>query len=204
MPCVRVYARQSVALATGVDFIAALRAMIRVSRSRRVRSNPQVRQTVALPRSPSYPQDMDGMHCPRIHADNIVRGEACNEHEIRITRMKTTSPDGMHTHERALLALEQFPLSAAYRIAIGYAILPSLALVSGDHDFGWSVDSVVRWGVAGASAGPGGASEIAALLTEAVRGVGGEPRAGQALRFVPMAEVVLDRDRNGGIRCTKR
>ncbi len=45
----------------------------------------------------------------------------------------------MHTHERALLALEQFPLSAAYRIAIGYAILPSFALVSGDHDFGWSV-----------------------------------------------------------------
>src|SRR5688500_4130464 len=53
--------------------------------------------------------------------------------------MSTTSPEGLHAHERALLALEQFPLSAAYRIAIGYAILPSFVLVSGNHDFDWSV-----------------------------------------------------------------
>jgi hypothetical protein len=51
----------------------------------------------------------------------------------------------MHAHERALLALEQFPLSAAYRIAIGYAILPSFALVSGDRKFGWSL---ILWFVA--------------------------------------------------------
>ena len=65
--------------------------------------------------------------------------------DASVDPLKTTSPEGMHAHERALLALEQFPLSAAYRIAIGYAILPSFALVTGDGNVGWRL---ILWFVA--------------------------------------------------------
>jgi len=53
--------------------------------------------------------------------------------------MSAASQEPMGLPERALFNLERCPWGALYRVALGYAMLPCLAFVTGSSIAGWSV-----------------------------------------------------------------